>query len=461
MATLSSNKRATVKNTRSKHRHTLRAFSQTVKQPAKFAQLLGRLCNGDSGSCLTFGKYVNPTKKFFDNFTKFKYTFPMIRRIGTPSANGFVYEITYEHYGLRAHTILKCSLPDTNPDNLYYEYMVGHFFINECNKRFPCFLETYGAYNLDNTVITKMTAVKTFSIAELKTSITQVPTFKTVKEMYEPIRSSCQDPSTFSILIQHLTSSDSMANHFKKNKPDDEYFTGTLPHLLYQIYAPLSILKDTFTHYDLHGDNVLLYDIGSENYIQMNYIFPTGSTVSFKTHLISKIIDYGRSYFYANADINSRTIYDTVCKVCIDTKNPDNTCGYENGYQWFLEESPQEYDILTTKPNGSHDLRLIYELSLKDVKGRDEGMMTDIFYDTYYEDTYGTPYHASSASSSMASSSTIYNVVDAEVRLREVITDIVFQTANETQYQYSTCVGTMNIYMDPDSNKSMTFTPTM
>ena len=106
-------------------------------------------------------------------------------------------------------------------------------------------------------------------------------------------------------------------------------------------------------------------------------------------------------------------------------------------------------------------MRLIYELSLKDVKGRDDGMMTDIFYDTYYEDTYGTPYHASSASSSMASSSTIYNVIDAEVRLREVITDTVFQTANETQYQYSTCVGTMNIYMDPDSNKSMTFDPVM
>jgi hypothetical protein len=101
-------------------------------------------------------------------------------------------------------------------------------------------------------------------------------------------------------------------------------------------------------------------------------------------------------------------------------------------------------------------LRLIYELSLKNVNGRDDGMMTDIFNDTYYEDTYGTPYHASSASSS-----TIYNVIDAEVRLREAITDIVFQTANETQYQHSTCVGTMKIYMDPDSNKSMTFDPVM
>jgi hypothetical protein len=447
--------RATVKNQRSVHRHTLREFSQTVKQPAKLAQLLGRLCNDDSGSCLAFGTYIQPTKKFFDNFTKFKYTFPMMRRIGTPSSNGIVYEITYERHGLRAHTILKCIGTSSEADNLYYEYMVGHFFINECNKRFPCFLETYGAYNLTDILLSGDET--TISVKELKTSVMRIPTFKTLKDLQDPIRDSCRYSDSFSIMIQHISSSDSIVTHLMKHNGDNKYSAGTLPHLLYQVYAPLSILKDTFTHYDLHGGNVLLYDIGSEKYIQMNYIFPNGSTVSFKTHLISKIIDYGRSYFYANADINSRTIYETVCKVCIDAYNPDNKCGYDNGYQWFREESPQEFDILTTKPNGSHDLRLIRDLRRSYVRSAFPSMIDYIFADIYYEDSYGTPYHTSVTSD--ASPSIIYNVVDAEVRLREVIIDTVFQTANELQYLHSTCVGTMNIYMDPDSKKSMTFIP--
>ena len=164
--------------TKKTYTHSLRLFSQTVNSPKRFAQLLTNLC-GDAGSCLTFGKYVQPTKKLFHHFASFQHTQPIMKRIGSLSANGFVYEIEYEHHGFRAHTILKCSLPPADPDSmidgLYYEYIVGQFFINDCAKRFPCFLETYGAYNLDHTVVAHMSELKTFPVAVLQQNIQPYP----------------------------------------------------------------------------------------------------------------------------------------------------------------------------------------------------------------------------------------------------------------------------------------------
>ena len=35
-----------------------------------------------------------------------------------------------------------------------------------------------------------------------------------------------------------------------------------------------------FTHYDLHLSNVLLYDVGENNYIQMRYIYRDDSSIT-------------------------------------------------------------------------------------------------------------------------------------------------------------------------------------
>ena len=442
----------------------LKTFGKTVKEPKMLGQLLGNLCSSDSGSCLTFGKYVKPIKKLFNQFTFFKYAFPVARRIGTPSANGFVYEITYETQGIRAHTILKCSLPPDHPnqsiDGLYYEYLVGQLFVNDCYNRFPCFLETYGVYHMNRAVVADISTKKTYNISDLKDKLNRFKpmTYDDSETVKQQLRMSCENQFDTCILIQHISSSDSMESYFKKNTKKKDYFCFELPHLLYQVYAPLAILGDTFTHYDLHRDNVLLYNIGRETYIQMNYIFPHGTTVSFKTHLICKIIDYGRSYFYANDKVNSQNVYEKVCDACIDKEDPGNECGNDNGYAWFNADDPLEdsYYIRSSIPNVSHDLRLLNDFKIDPKRALHVNYscgITKVFDHLYYEEMYGTPSHPESVPGR------IYNIMDAEVRLRELVLEPTFTAANDAQYKSCACVGTLDIYIDPSSKKSMGFEP--
>lgn len=458
------------KNSETKRKNTtrkiaLKSFGQTMKEPKMLGQLLGNLCSRDSGSCLTFGKYVKPIKKLFNNFTFLKYAFPVMRRIGTPSANGFVYEITYETQGIRAHTILKCSLPPRNPggliDGLYYEYLVGYLFVNECYNRFPCFLETYGVYHMNRAVVRNISKIKTYNISDLKDQLNRFKpmTYDDSDTLKRQLRMSCEKQFDTCILIQHISSADSMYSYFKNNTKNTDYFCFELPHLLYQVYGPLAILGDTFTHYDLHNENVLLYNLGGEKYIQMNYIFPNGTTVSFKTHLICKIIDYGRSYFYANDKVNSLNIYEKVCDACIDKKDPENKCGQDNGYGWFDPDYPLEdsFYIRSSEPNVSHDLRLLNDFkedprrTLRNISSKCG--IAKVFDDLYYKDTYGTPSHPESVPGR------IYNVMDAEVRLRELVLEPGFRSANDAQYKSCACVGTLDVYMNPSSKKSMGFEP--
>ena len=440
-------------------RKALQYFGKTVKQPKILAELLTQLCS-DAGSCLTFGRFVKPTKKLFGDFIDLTRAYPLMRRIGTPSANGFVYELTYESHGFRAHTILKCGLQtDKQIDNLYYEFLVGQLYINDCYMKLPCFLETYNAYDLDKNIQKTMADAKTFAVKDLIPVIKSIPHGKGVATNYtKNLKFSCENQYDIAILIQHIASADSIYSYFLDRNDRLDYWYGELPHLLYQIYGPLSKLGNKFTHFDLHPDNVLLYNIGNEKYIQMNYIFPT-ETVSFKTHLICKMIDYGRSYFYVNDTVNSTEILKNVCDQCIDETDPENKCGIYNGYNWLQMEDGDEledqYYIMGSQPNISHDLRL-----MNDIKNHPETQnmlkkmssgIKDIFRDLVYEDKYGTPSHESTDPSK------IHNVYDAADRLRKIISNSgEFRYVNEKQYKNNVCIGTLDVYMD-SSNKSMEF----
>ena len=452
----------------------LRTFSRTVKSSPKLAALMGRLCNGDSGTCLTFGQYVKPTKKLFNNFTNFEYAQPNMHPIGSPSANGFVYEIAYEHHGLRAHTILKCSSPPPSSeydiDSLYYEYLVGHWFVNQCNQQFPCFLETYGAYHMTDprlvhTLATLAKNKRDYPITNVESSIKRFKAVHRTEDAAQQMRISCEQQFNLCILIQHIRASYSMKSHFDLRYQDKNYYYYELPQLLYQVYAPLALLGDTFTHYDLHRDNVLLFNLGATQYIEMRYVYPSEPEdiiVSFKTHLICKIIDYGRSYFYANRNINSETVRTQVCKECIDRKHPENTCGSYNGYSWLdpsvsPSELKERFYVMSSRANTSHDLRLMNEFKRDAKRPKDlPCWMTEIFNNLYYEDKYGTPEHTSSSSPS--DSNVIYNVTDATIQLGHMLLDPGFVAANNKFYGHATSVGTLTIYMD-SSRKSMKFDP--
>ena len=119
----------------------------------------------------------------------------------------------------------------------------------------------------------------------------------------------------------------------------------------------MNALRKKFTHYDLHNENVLLYEPELGKYIQYNYhktssVFKTEKTTFFYSAYIPKIIDYGRSFVHSS-NMNSKKIYKTICaeKAC----NP--YCGENVGFQWFNPDS--ELFISSSKKNESHDLRLL------------------------------------------------------------------------------------------------------
>ena len=80
-------------------------------------------------NCLALGAYGSYIKRYFDNFRNLSLiNNRKIKRIGKPSANGFIIELPFTKNGFTAYTALKCSAKSTS-DNLFYEYYVGKFFI--------------------------------------------------------------------------------------------------------------------------------------------------------------------------------------------------------------------------------------------------------------------------------------------------------------------------------------------
>ena len=55
------------------------------------------ICSDDK-VCLAFGEVSDHVKAFFDGFTRFNFTNKVIKRIGNPSVNGFVFELENETY---------------------------------------------------------------------------------------------------------------------------------------------------------------------------------------------------------------------------------------------------------------------------------------------------------------------------------------------------------------------------
>lgn len=328
-------------------------------------EYLKAICN-DSGVCLNFGKEGYKIKDFFDNFTKLTYAKSPIKQIGNDSVNGFVNEITYERKGYKAYSILKSSRSD-NADNLYYEYLVG-MYINTLVKRFPTFLETYGIFQYSNSNDwNKLSGNKTTSINTINKSLIDLSkrsksAFENnqVSEIFELLSDSCTYSKYLSIMIQHIKNSNSLRDIYVNNSNNYlcSFYDQELPQIIFQIYFTLSCLADTFTHYDLHDSNVMLYVPIPDGYIQYHYTMPNGEIISFKSKYVVKIIDYGRCYFKYTDDNNSKTIYTQLCKI---NKRKQNCC-VNKGYEWLKEEDGQAKTktyIVSQKKNKSHDLRLL------------------------------------------------------------------------------------------------------
>jgi hypothetical protein len=306
----------------------------------------------DSIECIGFGEEIFSINAFFDNFTNFNLIDDSkdSKKIGDASANGFIYKLSYLKDGYSSLAILK-STQNVNSDNLMYEYNVG-LFINGMCPYYTCFLETYGLFKYKT--IADYTNFKTndkVSKAELNTSLTSIPLNYAI---------GCKNSQTISLLVQYVNGI-SLADLIQKNRGDLKFVNYDIWCILFQIYYSLSALQENFTHYDLHTDNVMVYEPSKDTYITYNY-YLLGGNITFKSRYIAKILDYGHSYFNngyqggSSVDVYNETL---ATKSCDSNSRAGRKAdgGTDYGMPWG---GLSAYNIDTRRRNVSADLRLIY-----------------------------------------------------------------------------------------------------
>lgn len=313
-------------------------------------KLLNILCS-NSGECITFGRFTEVLENYFENLD-LKYLINPITRIGKPSVNGFVNELIFQKEQYKIYTILKSTIQTTS-DNLLYEYIVGNKFINYFTNKFPCFLKTYKLYSYSSkSVYNNLFENKINDSNIIKNNGLISKDFDVNKNNI--INSSCVDPSSLCILIQYIETPITLHDFLTEKGKDPYTMNIDLLQILLQIYLPLAKLMKIFTHNDLHTNNILLYKVPNNQYIQMTYQLDSIDIV-FKTKYIVKIIDYGRCYFN-NKIINysSKNFYDEIKSMqyylnCNKLKNV--------GYKWFHKNIDyKSYYISSLIANPSKDL---------------------------------------------------------------------------------------------------------
>ena len=424
----------------------LARFMRGVDPHKRRAAFLRGVCS-DAGVCIAFGKENAKIRKHFDGFTSFQHLSGTVNRIGTVSANGFVKSLTYSRNGYSANAILKSSAK-ADSDNLYYEYLVGKY-INKQSLRFPCFVETYGAFKYINEVsYGKAKEESKSGVDSLQNGLRKIPETPTP----ELLEHSCSDSKHIAVLIQHLKDVFAIQQKIR----DESFVKHDLLYVLFQVYMPLSILRNEYTHYDLHTDNVLVYQPVKGSYIQYHNHMAGENVVSFKSSYIAKIIDYGRCFFDDRENPgmsgSAKRIYNAVCAT---PKCPH--CGDDMGYTWLEPLSKtrpaSQYYISSQIANHSHDLRLLAMLSnkkcainqstlriIKILNPELFGTLTRVVY----KGKYGTPSHPASGMSNLK----IYNVSDAAESLASIIRSIFTVMVNEHRYSAMTKLGDMHVYSD-------------
>jgi hypothetical protein len=443
------------------------------------------VCN-DTGECMALGKGLNMIRKYFNGFTDFKYV-DTISRVGT-GANGFITKLNYKKYNYICYAILKSS-QTFSTDNLVYEYAVGQFINKQC-MIFPCFLETYGLYYYKDE--SKWEDFKDFTKTYSKHSLNSALTLQSKPINYSK---ACRESKYVSILIQDIKNPISLFDLINIYSFNITFTNNTLLYLLIQVYYPLAMLSDNFTHYDLHSGNVLIYELPSNKHMEYELTDFDNNTFSFNTNYIVKIIDYGRSYFHESYTNNSLHIYNSLCSIpecnqtflkCgqsygfnffIDNETTKQTVNrmielYENSLgrnltidekdkkykEFFGEILGDNYFIDTNRRNMSHDLRLVdgiihsYEennITHKIIKrktycyNRMTSSVKQLFNSIKYDTMYGTP--ESTGDRDNPDNPIIESVVGLYRRLLSTVRSGKFVSLNIDKFRHSTKIGKLKV----------------
>lgn len=364
------------------------SMAQREENRAKWLQVACR--NPDN--CLALGVYGDAIKNYFDHFQSFSYLDQSkVKRIGAPSVNGFIIEMPYTKNGYTAYTALKSSARATS-DNLLYEYIVGKRFINKWNKILPVFLETYDLYEyVDETAYDEVktaTANKTLHQIDLSTKLRKmnldVVSPQKVDDFAHILDQACLKNKLACFTIQHFDNFESVYEHLTGSREKYKNVMGDIWPIMFQVYNALNVLRNFYTHYDLHTGNVMLYKpFPGKKCILMKY--HVGNTiVEFKTEYIPKIIDYGRNYFKQDG-ISTRDLMNLVCA----SNSCQPKCGEKVGMKVIVgstngTNASDFYWIDPSKRNMSHDLRFANCVF-------NETLNIQLTPPLIYEDSFGTP----------------------------------------------------------------------
>ena len=391
----------------------------------KLNEVLKVVCKNPD-NCLALGYYGDVIKQYFDDFRNLSYVdTKKVRRLGAPSANGFVLELPFHKNDYTAYTVLKCAAnPDS--DNLFYEYYVGKYFINGLIKQFPCFVETYDYYNFKNISGWKNAQLANFIVSSIMLQ-------KTTETDFSIFDKSCLTAEMNSVLIQHFDDFQTFAQRQKNNVDNIKH---DLMNILYQLYFPLACLGDRYTHYDLHANNVCLYKpYNGKQYIQMKY-HSHGQIYEFPSEYVVKIIDYGRNYFN-NGKTDTSKILERVC----NSSSCEPNCGEEVGYSMVQGDyyNPTNFHYITpNKPNTSHDLLIASQFEPYLER---QNMYNKFVYTT----SFGTP--PTTRTETYATDRNVYTVKDFVLSMESVI-DNHNQRIHKKYDSSWVCVAVMDIYDD-------------
>ncbi len=346
--------------------------------------------NSSGHECMLFGspnsqKY-KMVKTHFKSFLDFSLiNKEKIRRVSGGS-NGFVYETPFEKGNMTTTTILKISSTGIG-DNLFYEAFVGMYYINFQCLYYPLFLETYSTFKISPEMHQNFIAdPKDFDTSKIiivpgKTLhhvITPSEYHKNINrnddKFKEFITNSCINPQLNACLMQYIPNAITLQKHLAANissknvEHSTKYILDTLFVILFQIYSVLSYIRKEFTHYDLHIQNVLIYELPKGETIELIY-YNDDNYRKLKCHIhtniIVKLIDYGRCH-----TPKSKKYIDLVCKIP-ECKGFDdqmkNTCGSESGYLMIAKKKNYTF-MLPSLKNESADIRLIRGIYSHNIK---------------------------------------------------------------------------------------------
>jgi hypothetical protein len=354
-----------------------------------------------------FFNFNNKKNEILDQYKKFVLSDPEIiieselKNINKESFNSITSELKIKNK-INNHNfdlILKFSDKQAN-SNLYYEYYAGQC-INIVKEYVPNFVYTFQYFNLP-------TDIKN----EIKSSLTTTGKYSNVNNItknseylhqdknqnilsIDKIDKGCRNNDKSFLVIEKVPNSFSL-DEILEDVDFNEDLEYNMFSIIYQLYSALNIVKNNFTHYDLHHFNVIFIKL--DNYIQINYksVSNTSSTPIIRnifTRFIPVIIDYGSVYVncieFPQSNILSSLFTEIACESNICNTYPKNNypkCSLkEHGikasrdeYNYFLDNREDQYKNIRIKSN-THDLRFLLILTDKKSKIKDLYIIKELY----------------------------------------------------------------------------------